>query len=255
MKKALLLLVAAFLSGCAPTKELHGPSKRLTPVEIIEAVRLHSEAVSTLQAKGSISFESPSFMNSGSFALWLKKPDSARVDIQGPFGIRVASASFARDHYVFYNSFKNEVNEGDLNRDELPVFMNIRIDPNDVINMFCGMRTFPAGESSPDSFFIKENSYGLLFRHKVGATLYFVDDEMLVITGVEHIDSTGEVWSEERFEFERRDDGSVVPQMVRLTEEPMQSSLSLSYDAVDVNLPVGNLTVQVPSDARRVSRK
>ncbi len=255
MKRAPLLLVVALLAGCAPTKELHGPSKRLTPVEIIDAVRLHAEAIATLQAKGSISFESPSFMNSGSFSLWLKKPDSVRVDIQGPFGIRIASASFARDHYIFYNSFKNEVNEGDLNRDELPVFMNIRIDPNDVINMFCGMRTFPAGELSPDSFFVKEDTYGLLFRHKVGATRYFVDGEMLVITGVEHIDSTGEVWSEEHFEFARRDDGSIVPQTVRLTEEPMQSSLSLSYDAVDLNLPVGNLTVQVPSDARRVSRK
>ena len=255
MKRALIFCSMIALSGCAPTKELYKPLVHHSAQEVIDAVNSRRHDVTTLEAKGSISVESPSFVNSGSFELRLKRPDSVLVEIGGPFGIHVASALFAKGHYVFYSSFNNEVMDGDFDGNNLPAFMNIRIDPADVVDAFCGTRAFLPSEVLPDSFFIRDDSYILFFHHDRGATRYSVDGRALCITGIEHIDSAGEVSSEERFEYDRRGDETAVLQSIRLTQPEMESSVALFYDDIHINTPVGSLSLQVPRDARHVTKK
>ena len=255
MKRVLIFCSVIAISGCAPTKELRGPGTNYSAQQVIAAVNSRRHDVVTLQAKGSISVESPSFASSGSFELRLKRPDSVLVDIEGPFGIHVASALFAKGHYVFYNSFKNEVMEGDVSRGNLPAFMNIRIDPDDVVDMFCGTRAFLPEEIVPDSFTVNDDSYILIFRQKNGATQYSIDNRALLITGIVHVDSAGDVWSEERFEYDRRGDRTAALQSIRLIQDKMHSSVSLFYDDLQLNGPVDPLTLHVPPDARRVTKE
>lgn len=254
MKGVLSASFLMMLLSCAPTKELHKTPANRSAQEVIDAVNAYRASVSTFEANGSISVESPTFINSGSFELWLKRPDSVRVDVEGPFGIRVASALFAHNRYLFYNSFKNEVIDGEFDAKNMPVFMNIRIDPADVVDTFCGTRAFLSGETTPDSFSIGEDSYTLLFRHKHEKTRYRVDGETLRITGIEHIDSTGEVWSEEKFTYEKRDDGTTAPESIELRQERLQSSILLYYDHVHVNEPIAAMLLEIPSDARHVEK-
>jgi hypothetical protein len=255
MKSLLFFFSVIVISGCASTKEARRHAADFSPQQIIEAVNSHTRAISTFQANGSISVESPSIISSGSFDLWLKKPDSVRVDVKGPFGIRIASALFAQDHYIFYNSFKNEVMEGDINKGDMPSFMDIQINPKDIIDTFCGARGFFREEVAPDSFSVGDGSYILQFRHDQGTTRYAVDDKTFFITAIEHIDSAGTVWSEERFDFGRRDDGAVIPQSIRLIHDKLESSVSLMYETVHLNLPISEMGLRVPSDARRVTKK
>jgi hypothetical protein len=255
MKRVLIFCSMIALAGCAPTRELQRPGTNYTAQQVIAAVNSRKQGVATLQAKGSISVESPSFVSSGSFTLRLKRPDSVLVDIEGPFGIHVASALFAKDRYIFYNSFKNEVMEGKFSGSNLPVFMNIRIDPDNVIDTFCGTRTFLPEETSPDSFTVTDDSYVLFFHQISGATQYIIDNRALLVTGIVHIDSGGDVWSEERFEYDRRGDGTVALQSIRLIEDKLQSSVSLFYDDLQLNGPVDPLTLHVPPDARRVTKE
>ena len=255
MKSLLLFFSIVALSGCASTKEGHRPPANLSPDEVIEAVNRHTRGITTFQANGSISVESPSLSSSGSFDLWLKKPDSLRVDVKGPFGIRIASALFTHDRYVFYNSFKNEVIEGNVNSGEMPSFMDIQLNPKDIIDTFCGARGFFREEVSPDSFSAGDGSYLLQFHHKGGTTRYTVDDAMLYISGIEHVDSAGAVWSEEHFDFGRNDDGTVIPQAIRLIQDKLESSVALTYETVHLNLPINDMELRVPPDARRVRKK
>ena len=255
MKRLLFFVSLVVISGCASTKEAHRHAANLSAQEIMEAVNSHAGAITTLHAKGSISVESPSFINSGSFELWLKKPDSVRIDVKGPFGIRIASAFFAQGHYIFYNSFKNEVMEGAIDEAEMPSFMDIQINPKDIVDTFCGARGFFREEVSPDSFSLGDGSYLLQFRYHEGTTRYTVDDMTLYVTAVEHIDSTGTVWSEERFDFELQEDGSIIPQSIRLIHDRLESSVSLMYEDVHLNVPISEMGLRVPSDARHVTKK
>lgn len=255
MKRAIIFCSMMILSSCAPTKELHRPLLNRSAKEVLDAVNSYRATISTFEGKGSISVESPSFVNSASFELWLKKPDSVRVDVEGPFGIRVASALFAGNNYVFYNSLKNEVLTGDLRTEDLPMVMNIRVNPEDLIDTFCGARSFLRGETHPDSFIIGDVAYTLFFRHESTATRYTVDGRTLHITAVDHLDSAGVVWSEEQFDFDLRDDGTSVPQSIRLNYERGESSLSLYYDNVHLNEPIAPMALSVPQDARRVTKQ
>lgn len=255
MKSLLFFFSMIVISGCASTKESHRRAADLSPQQIIEAVNSHARAITTFQAKGSISVESPSLISSGSFDVWLKKPDSVRVDVKGPFGIRIASALFGQDHYTFYNSFKNEVIEGNIDKGAMPSFMNIQINPKDIVDTFCGARGFFREDVSPDSFSLGDGSYILQFHHDEGTTRYTIDDMTLYVTAVEHIDSAGTVWSEERFDLERQDDGTVIPRSIRLIHERLESSVSLIYESVRFNKPIGELVLNIPSDARHVTKK
>ena len=255
MKRVLIFCSIVALSGCAPTKELRKPGTNYSVQQVIDAVNSRRHDVTTLEAKGSIAVESPSITSSGSFELRLKRPDSVLVDIEGPFGIHVASALFAKGRYTFYNSFKNEVMEGEVTGANLPVFMNMRIDPDNVIDTFCGTRTFLPEETSPDSVTVKDDSYILFFHQKNGATQYSIDSQALLMTGIVHIDSAGDVWSEERFEYERRGDRTAALQSIRFIQDQTQSSVSLFYDDLQLNGPVGPLTLHVPLDARRISKE
>ena len=254
MKRAIIFCSMMILSSCAPTKELHRPIPNRSPQEIIDAVNSRRAEITTFDAKGSISIESPSMINSGSFELWLKKPDSVRVEIEGPFGIRVASALFAGDHYLFYNSFRNEVMTGDLRSDALPMILNMRINPEDLINTFCGVRTFLPQETRPDSFATGEDSYVMFFRHPRVSTRYTVDGNSLAITEIEHVDSTDAVLGEEQFEFQTGKDGATMLQSIRFNENKSESSVSLFYDKVHVNGPVAAMSLSVPPDARHVTK-
>lgn len=255
MKRVLIFCSLIALSGCVPTKELRRPEANRSAQQVIDAVNSHKHDVATLEAKGSISVETPSFANSGSFELRLRRPDSVLVDIEGPFGIHIASALFAKGRYTFYNSFKNEVMEGEVKGGALPAFMNIQLAADDVIDTFCGTRTFMTNETSPDSFSVRDNSYVLLFHQKNGSTEYSVDVQSLLITGIAHIDSAGSVWSEERFEYDQHADGTSTLQAIRLNQEKMQTSVSLLYDDLELNGPVGPLVLHVPSDARRITKE
>jgi len=254
MKSLLFFFSMIVISGCASTKDARRHAADLSPRQIIEAVNSHTRTITTFQAKGSIAVESPSIISSGSFDLWLKKPDSVRVDVKGPFGIRIASALFGKDHYTFYNSFKNEVMEGDINKGDMPSFMNIQINPKDIVDTFCGARGFFREEVSPDSFSMGDGSYILQFHNNGGTTRYTIDDSTLYVTAIEHIDSTGTVWSEERFDFGQQDDGTVIPQSIRLIHDRSESSVSLTYETVRINVPISEMGLSIPSDARRVTK-
>ena len=54
---------------------------------------------------------------------------------------------------------------------------------------------------------------------------------------------------------DRRDDGTSALQSIRLIQEKMQSSVSLYYDDLQLNGPVGPLTLHVPPDARRITKE
>lgn len=255
MKSRILVTVLVLLWGCVPTRHLLYRQPELSARHIIDAVNAYSGAIATLNAQGSVSVETPSFVNSGSFELWMKKPDSLRVDVEGPFGIRVASALLAQRHYVFYNSFRNEVTEGNVDEAEMPPFMSISLRPEEVMGTFSGMRAFEPDETSPDSFVMDDAAFILQFRHGAVATRYTIDGETLCLMKVEHIDSSGSVWSEERYEYGRGSEGRILPGSVRLTHEKLQTSVSLMFETVHVNQPIDGMALTVPPDARRVTRR
>ena len=251
MKGSWCILLAIAVGSCAPVKESSRFVPTESPEEIIRLVNLRQEAVRTFQASGSISIETPSFDNSASFDVALRTSDSARITVAGPFGIHLASALFTQHHFVFYNSLKNEVIEGNSAFDAMPMMINVGMTPKEIVEIFTGERRIDFDHFPPDSFFIDGGSYVLLFRKGAGGTKYTVDGKTLTIKNIEVSDSSGNVITTEEYEYTNNDDGAVVPKLIRLIREASESSISLTYDSVLLNHTLPSLTLNIPSDAKR----
>ena len=256
LRSFLIAAVAALLAvaGCTSSRDLSGSGilDGSSARDIIALVNSQAEKVSTLHAKGTVTIESPSLSNSATIDLALHRPDSVRLLVTGPFGIRLASVLFAGSHFVFYNHFKNEVMEGDIAPDKLPAMMNLTIRPRDVVNAFCGARTFDEDETIPDSMNAGDSGTVLYFHHAGTNHRYTVDRQIGRILYVHILDGDGETISEEYYDYDRREDGTVRPQSVRMVSPRTESAVSLFYDSVTINEPVGRLALSIPADAVRV---
>jgi hypothetical protein len=251
---ALFIMLLLLCEGCGSSHDAskYGITAGTSAHEIIARVNRHVEEVTTLHAKGTAAIESPSFSNSATVDLKLHRPDSVRMQITGPFGIRLASVLFAGKRFVFYNNFKNEVMEGEVSQEKMPAMMNIALRPEDIVNAFCGTRTFGADDMVPDSMREADETSTLSFHHGGTVRRYTVDRRSARILQVTELNAAGEALSEEFYEYEQMDDGAMRPQSVRIVNHRMNSALSLFYDSVMLNEPVGRLALSIPDDAVHV---
>ncbi len=249
-------LPAVFMTGCSSTREAV-LRERLPMDDVIREVNAHARMISTLRGEGTISIETPSFANSASFDVAMKRqPDSVRVVVEGPFGIHLASLLFTTDHFTFYNSIKNEVMEGSLSADSIsasadfqPSFMNLFISPKEMLNTLCETRTLDT-DVAPDSFYVSGGAYIFEFRKPSFRVRYTVDGADFVVTKVEHLDTSGTIEAEERYSYDKRKDGMIVPKAIQLEQGGSGSAVSIAYESVDVNTDPAPLTLSIPSDAR-----
>jgi Domain of unknown function (DUF4292) len=251
VKSLLCVFAALALSGCATVKESTHFVPTESPEEVIRSVNFRKDSVTTFQGSGSISLETPSFVNSVSFEVAIREPDSTKIVFEGPFGIRLASALFTQQHFVFYNSLKNEVTEGDNSQSAMPMMSNVGITPKELLQILTGERRIAAGSAPPDSFYVKDDSYVLQFRKAGQTTQYDIDGKTLTMRSVEVDDSLGNPIITEQYEYDRNEEGDLVPKQIRISYTPSESSLSLSYDSVVLNHDLHNLSLTIPRDAKR----
>ncbi|MDE3059055.1 MAG: DUF4292 domain-containing protein [Bacteroidota bacterium] len=252
-------LSALFLAGCASTR-VTTLRETLPMEEVIREVNSRAQTISTLHGEGTVSVETPSFANSASFDVVVKRqPDSVRVVIAGPFGIHLASLLFTPEHFTFYNSIKNEVMEGSLSQEDmpsgnnLPPFVNLFVSPKEILNTLCETRMVET-DTAPDSFYISGGSYIFEFRRPPVRARYTVNGADFVVTKIEHFNASGEKEAEERYSYDKRKDGAIVPKAIQLQHEGTDSAVSIAYESVEINAGSAPLTLPIPPDARVVRK-
>ncbi len=216
--------------------------------DVVRRTNARVSTINTMRASGTLAIDSPTMSNSASFQLNVRRPDSAKIVIRGPFGIRVGEALFTGTRFTFYNALNNEVVRGDVLEDGMPGLMDLHIKPADIYNTLSGTRTFSAGETVPDSFSISDNRYVLVFLHGDERTRYEVDPESYAILSVRQISPQGVTSMEEEYAFSRQGDGVFEPESVRILRE--ESAVLLSYERVKRNGALDPFTIEIPDDAR-----
>jgi outer membrane lipoprotein-sorting protein len=239
---------AIVIAGCSAFERTAVKMDSTGP-EVIQKVNARAAGVKTLRASGTLAIESPQMSNSASFQLNVRQPDSAKITIRGPFGIRVGEALFTGSRFTFYNAINNEVIRGDVLEDGMPGLMDLHIKPEDIYNTLSGTRTFASGETVPDTFRVTDEGYVLVFNHERGAhTRYLVDPASFAITDVQQISAGGETTLEEEYAFSKESDGVLEPETVRILRQ--ESAVLLSYERVKRNTELDPFTIDIPDDAR-----
>ncbi len=245
-----------FLFGCSTTTKITKEVQPLSAEMVMFNVREQYKKISTLQAEGTLSIESPSFSNSASFEMFAHRPDSLLIHITGPFGIDVASASIKKSTILFYNKLNNEYIETDIEK-ELPVLFNLPINSKDIIDVFCAKKQLPTFSSQPDSFYYNNNDYTLVFNNKENNRQYNyrIDALSYTIISVQEKQQDGVVLQQEMYEYATNNDGTIIPRSVRIIQENLHSSFALLYDNVQTDVSLPSFSIKIPTNAKLVQLK
>lgn len=255
MKRSFLvvaLLLMILLQSCAPTREL-SRARTLTLDEVLLQVRERHKKIETIEGEGALTVESPEASNSGSFNVMLKKPDSLRLELSGPFGIHVGTLMLSRDQFLFYNWMENTAIVGKPDGSSFGTLFRIKLQFDEVLNAFTGAFSLSSEGDSLERFYVENDLYVLRYRTSDGMKEYRVDGENFIITSYRILDLDGKailIAMASRFE-----DNEIVamPMLIRVVFPSERRSVTIAYDELRINEPV-QCSFTLPKQAEVIYR-
>lgn len=249
MRQIILLIIVVGLGACATGSRT---DRSLTPEAVGKAVVANYDRVNSLFGTGILSVETPEIAQSASFEIFLRKPDSVLVRIEGPFGIDLGQALLTKTEFFFYNSMQNRLLTGPSNPGNLGRFFRIQLAFDDLVSMLTGGVFLAGDRGDPDDFGIEDDEYVFTYRHPDGVRRYWVEPESFQIVRIHHLDPRGNLLVEQTFGKFVHVGEAVLPQVVRVTMRPERRRISIAYADLSLNPSSLSFRFDVPPDAERV---
>jgi outer membrane lipoprotein-sorting protein len=244
------ILAMGILSGCSSTRETT-TDHSLSASDIITSVNAHADSIRTFSAYGTINIETPTMNQSAGFDLAVKKPDSVRIVVEGPFGITVAKALFTKERFIAYNALNNTVYEGDPSKGLQSLPMMSSIPAEVLIDAMSGVRRFTEPTTEPDSFYLTEKFYAIVISGKESTTTFRIDPGSMRISSVKTYASNRELLWEETYSYRQLENGQWSPSTARIFVPKKPITLDISFDEVTINGPIESMLITIPEDAER----
>ncbi len=249
---ALIAIVTVLIAGCGGTTATHRTGEGVTPELVFRTVSHNHDLVRTMHGSGRISIETPELAQTGTFTFALKKPDSLKVTIEGPFGIDLGAALITRKNFMFYNSFQNRAVFGETNSSNLARIFRLAVTFDDLLSFFAGGTILSSDPFLPVDLSSADDTFTLTVKDPMGDRQYVLDPESLLITKIRQLNRSGMLLLEQEFADFRSVDGAVVPYRVRVTLHRDRRRAAVTYSDVDINGAVGDFTLPIPGNAERI---
>jgi hypothetical protein len=240
------------LGGCSSVPSANLTGRSISPEVVQRSVRINKENVQSLTGSGTLSIETPEIAQSGSFEMLLHKPDSILVKIEGPFGIHVGSVLLTRSDFSFYNSLQNQLITGTVNASNLNRIFRMNLTFDELVSLFTGGSFFDGDDESPDSITVEDNQFVLTYGNGSGSRRYWIDPGTLLISKIQHIDASGRLDLEERFEKFRDLGAASLPRQIRLTQHQARRVVAVAFSTLAINTGEVPLVLEVPTNAEHV---
>jgi outer membrane lipoprotein-sorting protein len=258
LKKALLyifsftLIVILACSGAKNNREL----EKIPVKEIKQKVNEQFNKIETLEAEGTIAFDSPDMSNSGYIELNLKKPDSIYFKIEGPFGIDVASALITRENFIYYNVQENKVIMGPTTDINIGAILRIKVSFDELINSFSGSFYFTDEDKDSIDAASENGSYVLLVKKDFGKKKYLIEPQTYTVNNYSVFNNKGKIILDvdySKFETESTADGIVYfPDQITIHRPDVRQTVWLYYESKEINKKELSFKIKYPKSAKIV---
>jgi hypothetical protein len=230
---ALILLTAC--SGSQNTAELD----KIPVKEIKQKVNDRFKLIESIEAEGTVAFDSPDMSNSGYIEIRLKKPDSIFVKIEGPFGIDVATALITRNDFVYYNVHENKVIMGPTSDINIGAILRIKVSFDELINSFSGSFYFENEDRDSVDAASEDNSYVLQVKKKFQRKKYLIEPLTYNVNSYSVYDNSNRKILEvsySKFETETADTGEInFPNQIVINRPDTIQTVWLYYQNMEIN--------------------
>jgi len=245
-------VIALLLSGCVSSKKTVA-ERTLTAAEVLRRVQERDEKIITLSGTGNITIESPESSGSGSFSAVVKKPDSARVELSGPFGIRIGTLALARQEIVYYDWRSNTATIGNPDEQTLRAILRIDLRFDEILHAFTGEFLAFSSDDSLESFRVDEGLYVLRYKSGDLVRELRVDGDSFLVTSYRLLDAEGNA---SLVALASRPDeiGRVaMPTLLRIIMQKERQSLTVAYGDMRINEEV-HCSFAIPREAGIIRR-
>ncbi len=250
--KIFLAFIAALLFGCSVERETVTADRSFSASEIMMMVNSLPASIQTFSAVGSVNVETPQMSQTAVFDLAVKKPDSIRIIVEGPFGITVARALFTNHHFIAYNALNNTLYTGDPAKGmkSFPFFSGF--ESGVLIDAISGVRRFDESFAVPDSFSISEETYRFQFTNGMYVTKISVDPRSMRIVRVQTYSHDASLMWEELYTYVQGSDGLWQPSTSKIIVPERLTSIEFMFDEVMFNPALSSLSIAYPDDAEQI---
>ncbi len=160
---SLLLIVS-----CSSEKEIVKTEKIIPANRLLKKLEGNRRKIKTFEGNGILNIKSEEFSGKTSFKIYIKKPDSIKISIYGPFGIDIAHGLFSKDKFEFYDVLKNRVIIGENSKDVLEKLFKVNLSFEDLIDAFAGAVNLTENlRKEPTDYEEIKNIYNLTYVDRV----------------------------------------------------------------------------------------
>jgi outer membrane lipoprotein-sorting protein len=251
--KYIFLLPLITLFACSGSRE-EAELDKIPIKEIKQKVNEHFNKIESLEAYGTIAFDSPEMSNTGYMEVRLKKPDSVLIKIEGPFGIDIANALITRTDFIYYNVQDNKVIMGPTSDINIGAILKIKISFDELINSFSGAFYFENEEQDSIDAASENNSYVLQVNKDFRKKKYFIDPNTYVVNTYSVYDNKNKRLLEvnySKFESESVKSGTVsFPNQITINKPDTKQNVWLYYEGKELNKTNLSFKIKYPNSAK-----
>ena len=249
---SLSLLAAVFLTGCPSPRTASFAFKPFNTAQVLGDIVQRAGSIRTMRAEGYISIETPYLVQSGSFILSIRKPDSLLIRLQGPFGIKAGWLFATADEFTFYNALENQLITGASSAKNLERILHANLSFSEVLEALCGNALTQYDGASPDEIATENDRPVLVFRDGASVRRYTLDEQLHSVVRLQFLDRNGKLAMEQTFADFQESPGTGIPLTIRILQPRERQFVSLSYSEVRVNDGSPDFSFALPAKAKRI---
>ncbi len=250
-----LALILLTLAGCSTMKPLKKETFTKAPLpvsRILRRVEAERRKIKTFRASGTIDFTGGRFNGKGEIEILIKKPDSLKISIFGPFGIELGEALVTPEKFFFYDAFKNKLFTGNNSAKAIEKIFKIKYPFQELLDALTGYANLTNDlYKTPDSVEQNGDWFSVKFVNKSEPTMRIfkiaLDDYRVLLYSL--VQSPNNLIVQKKFTNFRRINNINVPRQVRITYRK-KSKVKLTYRSVKINEKIKSLKLDVPEDAK-----
>ncbi len=246
-----MVAIAVTVASCSSAPELTRKS-RITFSDLAKRVNESAGRLSSLNAEGEISIDTPTLSNTGSLTVSINRPDSLYTKIEGPFGIDIADVLVTRNEFTYYNASENKVIRGPSTQRNLGIILKMKVEFDDLVNALSGSFIISSKDTSNYSISEVEDHY--LLEQKVGSSTirYRINSEYFYVTRIQSYDSNGKMMLDITYDEFYESDGIYFPKKINLVRPKEKQYIWVSYKIEDFNPGKLSYRLKIPGSAKKV---
>jgi outer membrane lipoprotein-sorting protein len=247
-----VIAVLAFLYGCVPSKPVY-EEKTASYDRLVKKIEANKKRIKTFYGIGSLGVFSKDENMTGNFEVFLKRPDSLKLIIYGPFGIDLAQVLLTKNNFKFYDVINNTLHTGKANNNILRQIIKVNITFDELYETLTGAMSFSDKLSTQPSIintndgFLELSYLDSLANRK---SIYRINSADLSVANFKVTSFSNKEILTGLYELYKVTDEIAIPLKTSLEYKENRQKLIIECRNIEVNKTVINADFNVPDDVK-----